>query len=67
LARYRLEPEAGEHTLAPDEAKARGGDYLQREILERGESTFRVGVTIAEGDDDPADATATSSSSIPAA
>jgi catalase len=57
FVRYRLEPEAGERTLPPDEAKARGGDYLQHEILERGESAFRIAVTIAADDDDPADPT----------
>jgi catalase len=52
--RYRFEPEAGEHTLSPDEAKARGRDYLQEDVLERGESAFRLLVVIA-GADDPVD------------
>src|SRR5918998_1176180 len=54
--RYRWEPEAGERTLPGDEAKARGRDYLQEEILARGEAAFRLLVTLAEeGDeiDDP--------------
>jgi catalase len=54
--RYRWEPEAGEQTLPGDEAKARGKNYLQEEILARGESAFRLVVVIAaEGDavDDP--------------
>ena len=41
--RYRFEPEAGEHALARDEAKARGADYLQREITERSGAAFRLG------------------------
>jgi catalase len=54
--RYRWEPEDGEQTLASDEAKRRGRDYLQEEILGRGESAFRLVVVVAEeGDavDDP--------------
>jgi catalase len=54
--RYRWEPEAGERTLPGDEAKARGRDYLQEEILARAESAFRLLVVLAEeGDavDDP--------------
>jgi catalase len=46
--RYRFEPEAGESTLSGEEAKARGRDYLQEEILERGEFAFRMVVVIAE-------------------
>ena len=45
--RYRLEPEAGESTLAPEQAKARGRDYLQEEVVARGESAFRLSVVIA--------------------
>jgi catalase len=54
--RYRFEPEAGESTLAPEEAKERGVDYLQRDITERDDVAFRLLVTVAaEGDpvDDP--------------
>jgi catalase len=54
--RYRFEPEAGERTLPGDEARARGRDYLQEEILSRGETAFRLLVIIGEeGDeiDDP--------------
>jgi catalase len=54
--RYRWEPEAGDRTLPGDEAKARGRDYLQKEILARGETAFRLLVVLAEeGDeiDDP--------------
>jgi catalase len=54
--RYRWEPEAGDRTLPGDEAKARGRDYLQEEILARGETAFRLLVVLAEeGDeiDDP--------------
>ena len=54
--RYRFEPEEGERTLSVEEAKARGRDYLQAEVLARDSTAFRMVVTIArEGDpiDDP--------------
>jgi catalase len=57
FVRYRFEPEAGERTLPVEEAKARGRDYLQEEILARGESAFRLIVTIAGEGDDPHDPT----------
>jgi catalase len=56
FVRYRFEPEAGEHSLSDEDAKARGRDYLQEDIVARGESAFRLLVTIAaDGDevDDP--------------
>src|SRR5919107_526439 len=55
--RYRWEPEAGERTLPGDEAKARGRDYLQEEILARGETAFRLLVILAEDGDDIDDPT----------
>jgi catalase len=55
--RYRWVPEAGERTLPGDEAKARGRDYLQEEILSRGESSFRLLVILAEEGDDVDDPT----------
>ena len=54
--RYRWEPEAGERTLPGDEAKSRGRDYLEEDILARDETAFRLLVILgAEGDpvDDP--------------
>ena len=54
--RYRWEPEEGQQTLPGEEAKARGRDYLQEDIVGRGETAFRLLVVIAdEGDpvDDP--------------
>jgi catalase len=60
--RFRWEPEAGVASLSPDEAKERGRDYLQRDILDRvtsGQAAFRLVVTLAElGDpvDDPTEA-----------
>jgi catalase len=54
--RYRFEPELGERTIPSEEAKARGADYLQRDVLERVGAAFRLLVVIArEGDpvDDP--------------
>jgi catalase len=49
--RYRFEPEAGERTLPGDDAKARGRDYLQEEIVARDSAAFRMLVVIAEEDD----------------
>jgi catalase len=51
FVRYRWEPEAGEATLSGEEAKARGRDYLQEEILARGESAFRLVAVIATDED----------------
>jgi len=51
FVRYRFEPEAGEETLAPEDAKARGRDYLQQELLARGESAFRLKVIVATEED----------------
>jgi catalase len=56
--RYRWEPEAGERTLPGDEAKARGRDYLQEEILARRETAFRLVVILAEEGDEIDDPTA---------
>jgi catalase len=54
--RYRFEPEAGERTLSGEEARSRGRDYLQEEVLARDSTALRMWVVIAEdGDsiDDP--------------
>jgi catalase len=51
FVRYRWEPEAGEHTLSGDEARSHGRDYLQEEIVGRGESAFRLQVIVAEDED----------------
>ena len=56
--RYRWEPEEGERTLPGDEAKARGRDYLQEEILARDETAFRLLVTLGEEGDPVDDPTA---------
>jgi catalase len=59
FVRYRWEPEAGEHRISDDDARERGRDYLQDDILaraDRGEAAFRLLVVLAdEGDavDDP--------------
>jgi catalase len=55
--RYRLEPEAGERTLSSEEAKERGRDYLQEDVLARGEIAFRLVVVIAEDSDEVDDPT----------
>jgi catalase len=52
--RYRFEPEDGERTLSDEEAKSRGRDYLQEEVLARDSTAFRMLVVIA-ADDDPVD------------
>src|SRR5918912_1134754 len=44
--RYRFEPEAGEATLSGEEARARGRDYLQEEIVARDVAAFRFVVAI---------------------
>jgi catalase len=51
FVRYRFEPEAGEHTLSEQDAKARGRDYLQEEIAGRDSAAFRMLVVIAAEDD----------------
>jgi catalase len=51
FVRYRWEPEAGEATLSGEDAKGRGRDYLQEEILARGESAFRLVAVIATEED----------------
>jgi catalase len=51
FVRYRWEPEAGEQTLSPEDAKALGRDYLQEDILARGESAFRLQVIVAADED----------------
>jgi catalase len=62
FVRYRWEPAAGVATLSPEEARERGPDYLQEEILERighEPAAFRLCATLAElGDpvDDPTEA-----------
>jgi catalase len=52
--RYRFEPEAGERSLPAEEAKARGRDYLQEDILARDEAAFRLLVIVGE-EGDPVD------------
>jgi catalase len=51
FVRYRWEPEAGEQTLSQDDAKARGRDYLQEEIVARGETAFRLQAIVATDED----------------
>ena len=55
--RYRFEPEAGESSLPPEEAKQRGRDYLREEILSRDSAAFRLVVVIAGDGDDANDPT----------
>ena len=56
FVRYQFEPEAGESALSEEEARARGRDYLQEEIVARDSTAFRMVAILAdEGDpvDDP--------------
>src|SRR4029453_6158656 len=55
--RYRFEPEAGERTLSEDEARSRGRDFLQVDILAREATAFRLVAVIAAEGDDPDDPT----------
>jgi catalase len=56
--RYAWVPEAGEASLEDDEARERGRDYLQEEILERLPVAFTLVVRIAEEGDPVDDPTA---------
>jgi len=51
FVRYRWVPEAGEQTLPTDQAKERGRDYLQQDILGRGETAFTLRVILSEEED----------------
>src|SRR5918997_6471377 len=55
--RYRFEPEDGERELSGEDAKARGRDYLQEEILARDSTAFRMVVIVASDGDEVHDAT----------
>ena len=55
--RYRFEPEAGERSLSMEDAKARGRDYLQEEIVGRDSAAFRLVVVVAADGDDVNDPT----------
>jgi catalase len=55
--RYRFEPEEGERTLSPEDAKARGRDYLQAELRGRSATAFRLVVIVADGGDEVDDPT----------
>ena len=61
FVRFRWEPEAGIENLTSDEARERGANYLQEEILERlsqGEAAFRLMLVLAEPEDPVDDPTA---------
>ncbi|HEX8122944.1 MAG TPA: catalase family peroxidase [Solirubrobacteraceae bacterium] len=49
--RWRLDPEEGVQELSDEDAKARGGDYLQEEIRSRSGAAFRLLVAIASDED----------------
>jgi catalase len=61
FVRFGWQPEAGEATISGEEARERGADYLQREILERLKRepvAFRLSVTLGEEGDPTHDPTA---------
>ena len=55
--RYRFEPDEGERVLSDEEAKGRGRDYLQEEVMARDLTAFTLLVTIAADGDDVHDPT----------
>jgi catalase len=55
--RYRFEPEEGERTLSDEDAKERGRDYLQEEVLSRSSTAFRLVVIVADDNDEVNDPT----------
>ena len=55
--RFRWEPEAGVETLTAEEARARGADYLQDEIVTRAGAAFTLVVTLAAAGDPVEDPT----------
>jgi catalase len=56
--RYRFEPEAGVEELSDHEARERGRDYLQEDIVGRERTAFNMVVTLAEEGDPIEDPTA---------
>jgi catalase len=56
--RYRWLPEASEPPLSPEEARSRGADYLQEDIVRRLPVRFRLELQIAGGGDKVDDPTA---------
>jgi catalase len=60
FARFRWEPEAGVESLSSDEARERGANYLQEEILARlasGAAAFVLTLVLAEPEDPVEDPT----------
>jgi catalase len=55
--RYRFEPEEGERTLSEDDARSRGRDYLQEDIVARESTALRLVVIVASDGDDANDPT----------
>src|SRR3954453_11851522 len=53
--RYCFEPEEGERTLTEDDARSRGRDYLQEEVVGRPSSAFRLVVIVANDGDEGGD------------
>ncbi len=60
VVRYRWEPELGEASITPQEAKERGPDYLRDDLLARlkaAPTSFTLHLQLATEDDDPTDPT----------
>src|SRR3954447_23638200 len=57
FVRYRFEPAAGERTLSEEDARALGREYLQKEVLARPSSAFRLRVIVANDGDEVHDPT----------
>jgi catalase len=55
--RWRLEPEGGVEELSDEDAKARGGDYLQEDVAGRAGAAFRLSVAIGQDGDAVVDPT----------
>jgi len=61
FGRYRWEPSLGVSSLTPEEATARGDDYLRDDLLARladGPASFTLHIILAGNGDDPDDPTA---------
>jgi catalase len=56
--RYRWMPEASQPPLSPEEARSRGADYLQEDIVRRLPVRFRLELQVAGGGDKVDDPTA---------
>lgn len=56
--RWRLDPEGGAESIGDDEARSRGRDYLQEDVVSRAGSAFTLSVAVGEEGDPIEDPTA---------